>query len=141
MRNSVIALAAVAGLVAVAGCGSGSGGGAASNGKTVVTFANWASAESNTAPGIAAMIKEFESLHPNVEIKSEPISYTDIEHQLVLEQQSGNAPDVAEVQGNYLYTVNAAGGLTPLSSYATSSFQQSIIPRELSLSKLGGQLV
>lgn len=141
MRNSVIALVAVASLVAVAGCGSGSGGGTTSNGKTVVTFANWAAAESNTAPGIAAMIKEFESLHPNIEIKSEPISYTDIEHQLVLEEQSGNAPDVAEVQGNYLYTANTTGGLQSLSSFASSSFQQSIIPRELSLSKISGQLV
>jgi multiple sugar transport system substrate-binding protein len=142
MRNSVIALATAAGLVAAAGCSSGgSSGGASSNGKVVVTFANWAAAESNTAPGIAAMIKEFESLHHNITIKSEPISYTDIEHQLVLEQQSGNAPDVAEVQGNYLYTAYDTGGLQPLSSYASSSFQQSIIPRELSLSKISGQLV
>ena len=142
MRNTVIALATVAGLVAAAGCSSGgSGSGTTSNGKVVVTFANWAAAETNTAPGIAAMIKEFESLHHNITIKSEPISYTDIEHQLVLEQQSGNAPDVAEVQGNYLYTADATGGLQPLSSFASSSFQQSIIPRELSLSKIGGQLV
>jgi ABC-type glycerol-3-phosphate transport system substrate-binding protein len=142
MRNSVIALATVAGLVAAAGCGSGGSGGATtSNGKVVVTFANWAAAETNTAPGIAAMIREFESLHHNITIKSEPISYTDIEHQLVLEEQSGNAPDVAEVQGNYLYTADATSGLQPLASFASSQFQQSIIPRELALSKIGGQLV
>jgi multiple sugar transport system substrate-binding protein len=140
-RNTLVAVAAIAGIVATAGCSSGSGGSTTSNGKTLVTFANWAAAETNTAPGIAAMIKEFEALHPDIEIKSEPISYTDIEHQLVLEQQSGNAPDVAEVEGNYLYTVNTTGGLQPLSSFASSSFQASIIPRELALSKIGGQLV
>jgi multiple sugar transport system substrate-binding protein len=123
--------------IAAGGCGGSSG---SANGKTVVTFANWAAAEPATAPGIAAMIKKFEALHPKIEIQSEPISFTDIEHQLVLEVQSGNPPDVAELQGNYLYTLAATNDLQPLGSYANGAFSRSIIPRELNLGMTGSQL-
>jgi multiple sugar transport system substrate-binding protein len=136
MKKLAAACLALTALVA-GGCGGGSG---SANGKTAVTFANWAAAEPATAPGIAAMIKKFEALHPKITIKSEPISFTDIEHQLVLEVQSGNPPDVAELQGNYLYTLAATSDLQPLGSYANGAFSKSVIGSELKLGELGGQL-
>jgi multiple sugar transport system substrate-binding protein len=87
------------------------------------------------------MIKKFESLNPNITIKQQPISYTDIDHQLLLEAKSGNAPDVAELQGDYTYDLAATGELQSLSSYLTSSTRSEFIPRELSLGKIGGQQV
>jgi len=140
------ALGLVAAVVALAASactsgGSGGSGGTTSNGKTVVTFANWADAEQNTHPGIDAAIKQFEKLHPNIVIKSEPISFTDIDHQLLLEVRSGNAPDVAELQGDYTYDQAATGDLQPLSSYMTSQWRGQIIPRELNLGTIGGQQV
>lgn len=130
--------AACLALTALAAGGCGSSGSA--SGKTVVTFANWAAAEPATAPGIAAMIKKFEALHPKITIQSEPISFTDIERQLVLEVQSGNPPDVAELQGNYLYTLAATQDLQPLGSYTNGAFSKSVIGSELKLGQLGGQL-
>lgn len=124
----------------VAGCSSGSGSGGGGT-KNVITFANWADAEPNTQPGIEAMIKAFEKQNPGITVKSQPISYTDIEHQLVLQVQSGNTPDVAEVQGNYTFSVNSTGALQSLDSYADSQFKQSIIPQELKLGDIGGKLV
>jgi multiple sugar transport system substrate-binding protein len=120
-------------------CSSGGSSGTTSNGKTVITFANWADAEQNTHPGIDAAIKEYESLHPNVTIKSEPISYTDIDHQLLLEIRSGNPPDVAEVQGDYTYDQAATGDLQPLSSLMSSQWKAQIIPNELQLGMISGQ--
>lgn len=133
--------AAMACALAAAACSSASSGGTTSNGKAVVTFANWAVTESNTEPGINAMIKKFEALHPNITIKQQPISYTDIDHQLLLEAKSGNAPDVAELQGDYTYDLAATGDLETLSSFLTGSTRSEFIPRELSLGKIGGQQV
>lgn len=142
-RHRVLAVVAAATVVTtgLAACSSSGGGGGTQNGKQVVTFANWADAEQNTQPGIEAMIKEFEKENPNITIKSQPISYTDIEHQLVLQVRSGNTPDVAELQGNYTFSLEATGALQDLSSYANSQFQQSVIPQELQLGNINGKLV
>jgi multiple sugar transport system substrate-binding protein len=121
-----------------AACSSAGGGG---HSKDVITFANWADAEPNTQPGIEAMIKAFEKQNPGITVKSDPISYTDIEHQLVLQAQSGNTPDVAELQGNYTFSLQEAGALQPLDSYVKGAFQQSVIPQELQLGNIGGKLV
>ncbi len=136
----------VTGLLA-SSCGSSSHGaatqanqGSASHPVTI-TFANWADAETATQPGIKAAISKFEATHPGIKIKEEPISFTDIGHELVLQVRSGNTPDVAEISGNDTYSVNEAGGLEPLTSYATSSYQSSIIPKELHQGEIGGKLV
>jgi len=144
--RAVAAAVVVVSVLAAAGCGSsgsangGGSGNASSNGKTVITFANWADAEQNTQPGIEKLIKDFEQQNPNITIKSQAISYTDVEHQIVLQVQSGNPPDVAEVQGNYTFSINATGALAPLDSYADGQFKQSIIPQELQLGNIGGKL-
>lgn len=139
--QAATAVAAVLALLVSACSGSSGGGQGGGHGKTVITFANWADAEPNTQPGIEAMIKAFEKQNPGITVKSQPISYTDIEHQLVLQVQSGNEPDVAELQGNYTFTLQATGALQSLDSYATSSFKQSVIPAELQLGNIGGKLV
>src|SRR5579875_1722259 len=141
-----IGLATAVVLLGAAACSSGGGSGTSANsgksgGKTVITFANWADAEQNTHPGIDAAIKEYESLHPNVTIKSEPVSYSDIDHQLLLEVRSGNPPDVAEMQGDYTFDQAATGDLQPLSGFMTSQWRSQIIPRELNLGMINGQQV
>ncbi len=137
-RGRLLVAAGAAASLLLAGCSSSGGGG---HDKNVITFANWADAEQNTQPGIEAMIKEFEKENPGITVKSLPISYTDIEHQLVLQEQSGNTPDVAELQGNYTFSLNAAGALQPLDSYADAQFKQSVIPQELQLGNIDSKLV
>lgn len=140
-KFSMLAGVVTLGLLASA-CGSGSGGsGSSSNGKTVIRFANWADSEQNTQAGIEALIKQFEQANPNITIKSEPMSYTDIEHQMVLQVQSGNSPDVAELQGNYTFNISETGAFQPLDQLADAQFKQSIIPSELNLGMANGQLI
>lgn len=119
---------------------SSSGSSASSGAKATVTFLNWADAETATTPGINKMIAQFEQLHPNITIKAVPVSYTDAEHQALLQFRSGNAPDVAEMQGNYTFDLAAAGALQSLNSYANSSYTSSIISSELKLGDINGQL-
>jgi multiple sugar transport system substrate-binding protein len=87
------------------------------------------------------MIKAFESEHPDIQVKSEAISFTDIEQQIVREVQSGNAPDVAEMQGNYTIDLAQLGALEGLDSYASKGYGSSIIPTELDLGKVDNQLI
>ncbi len=85
--------------------------------KVTITFANWAAAEGTTRPGIEKMIASFEAAHPNIGIKVEAVSFSDIAHQLVLRVKSGNPPDVAEMFGNDTFLVASTGALEPLGSY------------------------
>ena len=119
----------------------GSSSSAASAVKGTVTFLNWADAETATTPGINKMIAQFEKLYPNITVKAVPVSYTDAEHQALLQFKSGNAPDVAEMQGNYTLDLAAAGALQPLDSYASSSYKSSVIPSELKLGDINNQLL
>src|ERR671910_1039416 len=82
--------------------------------KVTITFANWASAEGTTRPGIEKVIADFEATNPNIEIQSEAISFSEIARQLVLRVRSGNPPDVAQIAGNDTILLAATGGLEPL---------------------------
>lgn len=87
--------------------------------KTTVTFANWASAEGATRPGIEKVIADFEAANPDIEIRSEAISFSEIARQMVLRIRSGNPPDVAQIAGNDTFLLAATGGLEPLDSYVS----------------------
>jgi len=148
VRRPLRVAAGVAALgLAVTACGSSSHSSssptsaASSSAPATVTFLNWADAETATSPGITAMINKFEQLYPNIHIKAEPVSYTDVEHQALLQYRSGNPPDVVEMQGNYTFDLAAAGALQPLGSFATSSYKSNIIPSELKLGDINGQLL
>ncbi len=106
-----------------------------------VSFANWADAEQATRPGIQATISKFEAANPNITVKSEAISFSDIGHTLVLRVKSGNPPDVAEIAGNDTFDVAATGGLEPLESYVTPDLKSSINPADLEVAKYQGQLI
>lgn len=125
---------------AVAATGLSACGGGSSDGTTTLTFANWADSETATRPGIEAAIKKFEAAHPKIKIKSDPISFTDIGHTLVLRTQSGNPPDVAELSGNDTFSLAATGALEALDSYA-SGVTSSMIPTEVKESKYQGKLI
>jgi multiple sugar transport system substrate-binding protein len=120
---------------------SGTSVGGSASAPVTVTFLNWADAETATEGGINAAIAQFEKVYPNIHINVEPVSYTDAEHQALLQNQSGNAPDVAEMQGNYTFDLAAAGALQPLDSFVTSSYKSNIIPSELKLGEINGQLL
>jgi multiple sugar transport system substrate-binding protein len=109
--------------------------------KITLTFANWAAAESATRPGIEKVIADFEATHPNIEIKSEALSFSEIARQLVLRLRSGNPPDVAQIAGNDTILLAATGGLEPLGSYMEDGTRAALKPAALSGLEVGGELI
>jgi multiple sugar transport system substrate-binding protein len=85
--------------------------------KVTITFANWAGAEDATRAGIEQRIAAFEAMHPDIQITSEAISFSEIAHQLVLRVNSGNPPDVAQMSGNDTFLLATTGALEPLDPY------------------------
>jgi multiple sugar transport system substrate-binding protein len=134
-------LAALAGAVLMALVPGACGGGQPqSGGPVTITFANWADAETATRPGIEAMIAQFEKQNPGVTVKSVPIAFSDIGHQLLLQNTSGNPPDVAEIAGNDWAALAEANALQPLDGLLSSSFTGSLIPTERGLGEYQGHL-
>lgn len=103
-------------------------------------FVNWASAEPATRTAIQKVISTFERDHPGVQIKSVPVSFSDILHQLIVQTTAGNPPDVAQIAGNDTVALTATGALQPLDGMAPSSFLNSLYPSEVALGKLNGSL-
>ena len=106
-----------------------------------ITFANWAAAEGTTRPAIEQVIKEFEAAHPDIKIKSEAISFTEIARQLVLRVRSGNPPDVSEVAGNDTILVAQTGKLEPLDAYVTADVKGALKPGVLDQFRVKNQLI
>jgi multiple sugar transport system substrate-binding protein len=105
-----------------------------------LTFVNWASAEPATRPAIQDVISGFERTHPGIQIKSVPVSFSDILHQLIVQTTAGNPPDVAQIAGNDTVALQATGALQPLDGIAPHTFLESLYPSEVSLGRFGGAL-
>ena len=114
--------------------------GSAAQDKTTITFANWATAEAATRPGIEEVIANFEKANPDIDVQSETISFSEIARQLVLRIRSGNPPDVAQVAGNDTLLLAATGGLEPLSTIAADTVAN-LKPGSLSGLEVDGSLV
>lgn len=141
VRHGVRLLAATLalGLLATA-CGGGADDEGGSE-KATITFANWAYAEDATKAGIEKLVADFEKSHPNITVKMEAISFTDIAHKVLLEAQSGNAPDVTQIAGNDMFSLAEANLLEPLDEHMDDAYRKSIIPAELELGKVEGEQV
>jgi multiple sugar transport system substrate-binding protein len=109
-------------------------------GPVTITFANWAAAETATKDHIAQTIAGFEQANPNIKVTSVPIAFTDIGHQLQLQNASGNAPDVAEVAGNDGPALVQAKALEPLENRLSKSFVDSLLPTVKALGEFQGHL-
>lgn len=133
--SKVAALACALGLLATACGGSGDSG----EEKTTITFANWAYTEDATKAGIEELVDDFEKSHPNITVKMEGISFTEIAHKVLLEAQSGNAPDVTQIAGNDMFSLAEANVLAPLDEHMDDSYRDSIIPAELKLGQVKGE--
>lgn len=105
-----------------------------------LTFVNWASAEPATRPAIQTVIAAFERDHPNIQIRSVPVSFSDILHQLIVQTTAGNPPDVAQIAGNDTVALQATGALQPLDGVAPPAFLESLYPSEVTLGRFGGTL-
>src|SRR5690242_5719337 len=100
----------------------------AADGKVTVTFANWATAEGTTKPAMDQVIANFEKAHPDIQIKSEAISFSEIARQLALRVRSGNPPDVAQLAGDDTFVLASTGKLEPLGTYIGKDLQARLKP-------------
>jgi multiple sugar transport system substrate-binding protein len=114
--------------ISAAALAAGMAGTAAAQDKVTITFANWASAEGTTRPGIEKVIADFEAANPDIDIVSEAISFSEIARQLVLRARSGNPPDVAQLAGNDTVLVGSTGKLEPLDGYVSKELAANIKP-------------
>jgi multiple sugar transport system substrate-binding protein len=109
--------------------------------KITLTFANWAAAEGATRPGIEAVIAQFEKDNPDIQIKSEAISFSEIARQLVLRVRSGNPPDVAEIAGNDTFLLAQTGELEPLGGYMDADMKGAVKSSALQGFQVDGKLI
>ena len=106
-----------------------------------ITFANWAAAEGTTKPAIEKVIADFEAAHPDIRIKSEAISFSEIARQLALRVRSGNPPDVAQLAGNDTFLIAATGKLEPLDGYIDANLKASLKPDAMNGLEVQGKLI
>jgi len=109
--------------------------------KTTITFANWASAEGTTREVIDKVIADFEAEHPDIDVVSESISFSEIARQLVLRARSGNPPDVSQISGNDTILLASTGALEPLDGYITPELSKNIKPGALNGLTVDGKLI
>ena len=106
-----------------------------------ITFANWAAAEGTTKPAIEKVIAEFEAAHPDIKIRSEAISFSEIARQLALRVRAGNPPDVAQLAGNDTFLIAATGKLEPLGGYIDAKLKAELKPDALAHLSYQGKLI
>lgn len=104
-----------------------------------ISFANWASAETATKDGITKVIEAFQKANPTITVKSVPIAFSDIGRQLLLQNASGNVPDVAEIAGNDGIALAETSALEPLEPLLSKDFQASLVPSLVELGRYKGQ--
>jgi len=138
MMMAVAALVALT--LALAGCG-GATTTATAGGTVTLTFASWDAVEPATRQATLDLVKQFEAVHPKIKISMAPIPFSDIEQKVLLQIQSGTAPDVVQTAGNYTADFNAAGALEPLDSLAPKSYQDAIPANVADVGKIDGKLV
>lgn len=88
-------------------------------GRQSIVFANWASTEKATKSMIDQVIRDFEHIHPELDIINLPIPFDHYEHELIVLAMSGKAPDVIQLGGNLPALLGSMGVLEPISAYAT----------------------
>jgi multiple sugar transport system substrate-binding protein len=124
-------------VVLVGGCGSGGDDGTG-GGTTTIRFANWAFAEEATREAIQKLVATYEQRRPGVKVRMEPVSFTDLAHKVLLQAQSGNAPDVVQTSGNDMFSLAQAEILQPLERRMDPGYRGSIVRAALELGKVEG---
>lgn len=108
---------------------------------TTVTFANWATVEEATAPGLDELIAAFEEENPDIQVEMSGIAFSDIAQQVLRQARSGNAPDIVELAGNDTLSLAEAGILAPLDDLAGEDFEAQIIPEVFELGLVEDQVL
>src|SRR6266700_7395321 len=118
VRSAVLGLIMLL-LMALAACGGGS---STSNGPVTLTFWSW-------VPNIQSEINLFEQSHPNIKIKLVNAGQGGPEYtklRTALKAGSG-APDIVQIELQYLPTFELANGLVDLSQYGANDLKNDYV--------------
>ncbi len=107
----------------LAACGGGTGGTTTSSGPVTLTFWSW-------VPNLQQEVNLFEKSHPNIKVKlvnagQGTPEYTKL--RTALKAGSG-APDVVQIEFQYLPTFELTGKLVDLSQYGANSIKDDYVP-------------
>src|SRR5579883_3084301 len=107
----------------LAACGGGTGGTTTSSGPVTLTFWSW-------VPNLQQEVNLFEKSHPNIKVKlvnagQGTPEYTKL--RTALKAGSG-APDVVQIEFQYLPTFELTGKLVDLSQYGASDVKNDYVP-------------
>lgn len=106
-----------------------------------LTFVNWGSAEDATKPAFDAMCAKFTELNPKVTIEQVAYPYNSIKDQLIIMSSGGNAPDVAQVKGEWVVSLNNAQALQPLDELLPKETIDDYYPGLLEGTKYDGKMM
>ncbi len=108
------------------------GGGSSSSGPVTLTFASW-------VPGIEKAAALYTASHPNVKInvQSVPAGNNGTYAKFLTEIQAKNAPDLGQVEYQFLPTFEGTGGLLDMSAYNAASIKDKFVPWTWSQSTQG----
>jgi multiple sugar transport system substrate-binding protein len=116
--------------------GSGSqGGGGGEGGKTSLALAWWGNPTRNK--NTQAMIDAYMKANPNVTISGQPGEFSSYWDKLATQTAGGQAPDIIQMDMNYISEYGTRGALLDLSSVDTSKFAEGTVDP----GKINGKLV
>ncbi len=106
--------------IALQACGSST---PASSGPVNLTFWSW-------VPGIQKSIDLFNSTHSNIHVTLNQVTAGNngTYAKMLTALKAGNAPDLGQIEYQFLPTFESVGGLVDLSQYGASSLQSDFVP-------------
>jgi multiple sugar transport system substrate-binding protein len=115
--------------------GSGSQGGGGQGGKTNLALAWWGNPTRNK--NTQAMIDAYQQANPNVAISGQPGEFNSYWDKLATQTAGGQAPDIIQMDMNYIAEYGTRGALLDLSKVDTSKFVEGTVDS----GKINGKLV
>jgi multiple sugar transport system substrate-binding protein len=117
------------------GTGSQGGGGGGEGGKTNLALAWWGNPTRNK--NTQAMIDAYMKANPNVTISGQPGEFNSYWDKLATQTAGGQAPDIIQMDMNYIAEYGTRGALLDLSKVDTSKFVEGTVDS----GKINGKLV
>lgn len=131
LRYGVLAVLVVF-MLSLAGCGGDKkpAAGDQKDQKVTLVFTNWVGAEEGTRDKLKDVIAQFEKENPNIKIDAKTIPVSDTIKQLTIMASAGNAPDVAQVQGDGVISLAISNFLEPVDSLIPENYMK-VLPKNI----------
>ncbi len=108
--------------------------------QVTISLAGWGPGEETFKPSWSMFKQAFEAENPDITLELVGIPYENLRQQLIVQAQSGTAPDLAQVDSAIDLELAALGFLQPLDDLLTSEVKNKIIPALLEASKYNGKI-